>query len=92
MLLFCLFCELCEFFFFFFFCFLGPHRRHKKVPNLGVRLELQLLVYTTATATLDLSRLRDLYHSSWQCQVLNPLSKARDGTHILMDTSWVQTC
>ena len=30
-----------------------------------------------------------LHHSSQQCQVLNPLSRARNGTHILMDTSWV---
>ena len=29
------------------------------------------------------------YHSSQQHQVLNPLSKARDRIHILMDTSWV---
>ena len=28
-----------------------------------------------------------LHHSSWQCQTLNPLRKARDWTHILMDTS-----
>ena len=26
--------------------------------------------------------------SSWQCQILNPLSKAGDGTCILRDTSW----
>ena len=25
-------------------------------------------------------------HSSQQCQILNPASKARDGTHVLMDT------
>ena len=27
--------------------------------------------------------------SSWQCQILNPLSKTRDRTLILMDTSWI---
>ena len=43
-------------------------------------------------STWDLSRVCDLYHSSWQCQMLNPLSKARDCTHILMDTSWVHYC
>ena len=31
----------------------------------------------------------DLHHSSRQCQVLNPLSEARDGTRILRDASWV---
>ena len=41
------------FFFFFFFCFLGLHPRHMKVPRLGVQSELQLPVYTTATATPD---------------------------------------
>ena len=33
------------------FFFLGPHLWHMEVPRLGVELELQLLVYTTATAT-----------------------------------------
>ena len=29
----------------------------------------------------------NLYHSLRQCRILNPLSQARDPTHILMDTS-----
>ena len=33
-----------------------------------------------------------LHHSSWQRQILNPQSKTRDRTHILMDTSWVCYC
>ena len=36
-------------FFFFFLSFLGPHPQHMEAPRLGVRLERQLLVYTTAT-------------------------------------------
>ena len=40
---------------FFFFCFLGPHLWHTEVARLGVELRLQLPVYTTATATSDLS-------------------------------------
>ena len=50
----------------------------------GVQSELQLQAYTTATALPDLSYICDLHHSSWQRQILNPLSKARDGTCILM--------
>ena len=62
-----------------------------KVPRLGVKLELdlQLPAYATVTAMPDQSCLFDLYHSSWQCQVLNPLRKAKDGTRIFMDPSWV---
>ena len=36
---------------FFFFCFLGPHLRHIEVPRIGVKSELELPAYTTATAT-----------------------------------------
>ena len=35
----------------------------------------------------DPSCISDLRHSSWQCQILNPMNKARDRTHILMNTS-----
>ena len=60
-----------------------------EVPGLGVKLEVQLLAYTTATAMWDPSCLCDLHHSSWQQWILNRLSEARDRTHILQDTSWV---
>ena len=69
---------------FFFFCFLGLHPRHMEVPRLGVKLELQLLAYTTATATQDLSHVCDLYHSSQHCWIVNPL---RPG--IKCETSWL---
>ena len=68
---------------------LGPHLQHVEVPTLGVESELQLLAYTTATATQDLSRIYYLHRSSQQCQILNPLIEARDQTYILMDTSWI---
>ena len=58
--------------------FLGPHTWHMEVPRLGVKLELQLLTYTTATAMADPSRVYDLRCSSWQHQILNPLSEAWD--------------
>ena len=51
-------------FFLFFFFFLGLHLQHKEVPRLGVKSELQLLVYTTATAAPDLSLICHLHHSS----------------------------
>ena len=60
-----------------------------QVPRQGVQLELQLLAYTTATATPDLSCVCDLHRSSQQCQMRNPLSKARDRTQVFMDTSRV---
>ena len=63
-----------------------------EVPWLGVKSKLQLQVHGTATAMPDLSHIFDLSHSLWQCQILNPLSEARDGTHILMDTSRIHFC
>ena len=40
-----------------------------------------------ATVTRDPSRTCDLHHSLWQCQIPNPLSKARDRIHILTETT-----
>ena len=73
----------------FFFFFLGPQLRHMKVPRLGIELEPQLPAYTTGTAMWDPSHICDLYHSSGQCWILNPLSRARDQTHIIMHTPQV---
>ena len=78
--------------FFFFLVFLGLHPQQMEVPRLGVKLKLQLLAYTTATAIPDLSCVCNLCHSSQQHQVLNSLSEARDQTCVLMDTSWVRYC
>ena len=63
---------------FVFLFFLRLHLWHMELPRLGVKSELQLLAYTTATATRDPSCVCDLHHSSQQCRILNPLSKARD--------------
>ena len=73
----------------FFFFFLGLHLQQLEIPRLGIESELQLPAYTTATAMPDLSHICDLCCSWWEPQILNPLSKARDGTRILMDTSQV---
>ena len=81
----------CFFFLFvcLFFLYYGPHPWHMEVPRLGVKLELQLPVYTRATATPDPSRIFDLHHSSQQCRILNPLSMARDRTLNLMVSSQI---
>ena len=60
-----------------------------EVPRLRVESELQLLAYTTATATPDLSCICDLYHRSLQRQILNPRSEARNQTCVLMDTNQI---
>ena len=65
------------YFLFFSFFFLWPQLRHMEVPGLVVKLKLPLQVYTTATATPDLSCISDLCHRLWQHQILNPLSEAR---------------
>ena len=77
------------FYFIYFFIFLGPHPHHTEVSRLGVKSELQLPSYTTATAMPDPSRIRALHGSSWQHWILNALRKARDWTHVLMVTSGV---
>ena len=77
--------------FFLFFFFLEPHLWHMEISGLGVKLELQLLAYTTARATPDLSRICDLCCSLWQCWILKPLSETRNRTHTLMDTNRVHS-
>jgi len=47
----------------------------------------QLPAYTIATAKPDLGHIYNLSHSLWQCWILNPLSKARDQTCILTETT-----
>ena len=49
-----------------------------EVPGLGIKSELKLLTYATATAMLDMSPIGDLHWSLQQYHFLNPLSKARD--------------
>ena len=66
---------------------LGPHLRHTEVPRLGVKSELQLLPSPQPQQhPIYLSHVCSLHHSAWQCRILNPLSKVRDCTCILMDT------
>ena len=72
------------------FCILRPRLRLMKVPRLGIKSELQVPAYTTATTTWDPSRVYNLHHSSWQHRIHDPLSKAGDRTLNLMDTGWIR--
>ena len=71
------------FYYFILFLFLELYLWHMEVPRLGIESELQLPAYTTATAMQNLSHICGLHHSSQQRQIMDPLSKARDRTHIL---------
>ena len=82
-------CAFLFYFVFLFFCFFGLFRDASTAcGRFQVRGQIRAAaaIYVTATITWDLSC---ICHSSWQCQFLNPLSKARDQTCILMDTSCV---
>ena len=70
--------DLWVFFVLFCFLFFGLYLRRTEVPRLRVKLDLQLLAYTTAIAMRDSSGICDLHHSSRQHQIPDPLSKARD--------------
>ena len=65
------------------FFLVGPPLRQMEVPRLGIKLELRLLAYSTATA--DPSCIGDLHHSSQPHQILRPLSEAG----IEPTTSWI---
>ena len=74
-----------SFFFLPFFFFLWPHLWHVDGPRLGAKTELQLQAYATATTRWDQSHIWNLHCSLQQCQILNPLSEARDQT----ESSWI---
>ena len=48
------------YFFFFWWSFLRPHPRPIEAPRIGVKSELQLPAFTTATVMPDLSCICDL--------------------------------
>ena len=59
-----------------------------EVPRLGVELELTACLGHN-TGTPDPSHVCDLYHSSQQCRIFNPLNKARDRTPNLIVPSQI---
>ena len=63
-----------------------------EAPRLGVKSDLQLLAYPTATATPDLNSVCDLHCRSQPCRILIALSEARDQTHNLMVPGQILLC
>ena len=57
-------------------------------PKLGVELELQLLAYTTAHSNVKSELFLQPTAQLMAMPTLNPQSKARDRTCILLDPSW----
>ena len=80
----CLF--VCLYFCFFFFFF---RARPEACGDSQARGQIRAAAagLYPARATQDPSCVSDLHHSSQQRWVLNPLSEARDRTHILVDTT-----
>ena len=72
-----------------FFLFLGLHPQHMEAPRLGVKSELQLVAYTTATAMPDPKPCQQPTPQLTAAPILNPLCQARDQTCIVMDTSQI---
>ena len=62
------------------FCFLGPHFWHMEVPRLGVESGIGAVPANLchSHSNIVLSHICGPHHILWQCQILNPLSKARD--------------
>ena len=61
----------------FIFYFYGHTVAHRNPQARGL---------VGAAAMLDLSHIRDLCQSLGQCQILHPLSEAKDRTYILAET------
>ena len=83
------------FYFIIYFCFLlfratplayGSSQARGRIGAVAASLH----TYTTDKETQDPNCVCDLHHSSRQSWILNPLSKAKGGTLILMDPSRVR--
>ena len=67
---------------YFSFCFIGMHPRHMEVPRPRGQIRAASLHHSHSN--MGSKAHQQTTHSSWQCQILNPLSKARDRTPNLM--------
>ena len=79
------------FFFFFFLAFQGHNWAHGSSQDRGrIGAAAGSLCHSHGNARSD--HVCDLYHSSQQRRIHDPLSEASDQTHILMDTCQVHFC
>ena len=69
----------------FFFLFMAAPAAYGHSWAMG-RIGAAAAAYSTATLELSHICIGDLHHSLWQHRMHNPLSEARDQTHILVDT------
>ena len=71
----------------YFFFNLGPHLQHVEVPRLGVEEELQLPIPAWPQQRRIPAESETYTAAHSNTRSFNPLSKARNPTHILMGTS-----
>ena len=71
------------------YVFLGPHLQRMEFRRLGSRIGAAAVSLCHSHSNTRLSHIFNLCHSSQQHQILNSLTKERDRTCILIDTSWV---
>ena len=74
-------------FFFFFLLFMAVPAAYR-----SSQARVRITSIATASATQGLSCIWDLHHSSWQHRLPDLLSKVRDWTCILMNTSQICFC
>ena len=74
-------------FFFFFYFFRAAPVAYRSSQARGI---IGAVAASLHHSNWDPSHIINLHHSSWQHLILNSLSKARDGTRVLMDASQVR--
>ena len=75
--------------FFFFFAFFRAALAAHGSSQARCRIRATAAGLYHSHSMQDQSHVYNLHHSSWQRQIPDPLSKASDQTHILMDTSQI---
>ena len=81
-----------SFFFFFFFCLFRATPTAYGGSQARGLIGAPAPAYTRTTAVLGVSHICELYHSSQQRWILNPLSEARDRTCNLIVPSQICFC